>query len=244
MKTLKQKIIMLVGAFALLFVLPSAYSQEDGHYRDPQNTNAANDSPPQIEVGFRVMPVFSSFKMMTSSGVEVKGASVLGYGIGALLGFNFNSHFELQGEIIYNSISRKYTEFDVERKVNLRYVDIPLLVSINSGKFKLINLNIVFGPQIGFEVGNTIYTSGNITSDTPQAMLTVKKSDISLAYGAGLDFALNRSGTFRVGVGFRGVYGLIDISDNSKTTTTTEFYVLDRENVETYAIYGGFSILF
>jgi hypothetical protein len=245
MKTLQNKIIMCACAFALLFSYSSvAWSQEEEHYRDPQNTNNANNSQPQIEVGARFMPVFSSFRMTTYDGSRVKGTAVLGYGMSAIIGFNFNSHIGLQTEIIYNSISRKYSEVGVNRKVNLRYVAIPFLLSINSGKFKPVNLNIVVGPQLGIMVGNTVYTSGDVTPETPIAVLTVRKSDIGLAYGAGLDFGLNRSGTFRVGVGFRGVYGLINVSNTSRTRETSEFYVLDKVHVETYSIYGGFSFLF
>ncbi|MBK5284842.1 MAG: PorT family protein, partial [Bacteroidia bacterium] len=61
---------------------------------------------------------------------------------------------------------------------------------------------------------------------------------------AGVDFGLNASQTFRLGLGFRGVYGLFDISDNSQTLADDSFYVLDRSHVKTYAGYIGFSLLF
>jgi len=245
MKTLKNNIIMCVCAFALLFVYSSsAIAQEEEHNRDPQNTNVPNQGIPRIEIGFRGMPVFSSFHMQTSAGQEIKGSPILGYGFEGLVGFNFNRHVEMQAEVIYNSISRDYNELDVNRKVNLRYVNIPFLFSLNSGKFRPVNLNIVAGPQLGIMVGNTVYTSGTTTTDTPVAVLTVRKSDLGFAYGAGLDFGLNRSGTFRVGVGFRGVYGLINISNTSGTTATDQYYVMDRAHVQTYSIYGGFSFLF
>jgi len=188
--------------------------------------------------------VLSHYYMQTPEGITIKGTGIVGYGFAGLLGFNFNSHVELQAEVIYNSISRDYTETDVNRKVNLRYVNIPFLFSLNSGKFKPVNLNIVVGPQLGIMVGNTVYTSGTVNNDTPVAILTVRKSDLGLAYGAGLDFGLNRSGTFRVGVGFRGVYGLINISNTSSARATTEYYVLDKAHVETYSVYGGLSFLF
>jgi len=235
---------MWVCVVALLFSYSIEANAQEDHYRDPQNTNTDNEGAPQIEIGVKGLLAFSSFRMMTSAGTEVKGIGVLGYGLSAMVGFNFNSHIELQAEVMYSSISRKYTEIDVDRRVNLRYVNIPLLFSLNTGKFKVVNLNIVIGPQLGILVGNTVYTSGNTTFDTPIAVLTVRKSDIGLAYGAGLDFGLNRSGTFRVGAGFRGTYGLFNISNNSGTTTTEEYYVLDRVHLQTYSIYAGFSFLF
>lgn len=243
MKTLQNKIITCVCAFALLFVFSSnTYSQEEEHTGDRQNTNSENT--PRIELGVRVMPVFSSFRMTTSEGKEVKGVGILGYGIGGLLGYNFNRHLELQAEVIYSSVSRRYTEMDVDRMVNLRYVSIPFLFSFNTGKFSAVNLNIVAGPQLGIMVRNTVYTSGNVMYDTPVAVLSVRKSDIGLAYGAGLDFRLNHAGTLRVGAGFRGVYGLLNISNTGETREGSDYYVLNEVHVQTYSIYGGFSFIF
>jgi len=241
MKTLKNKIIAGLSVVALLFAFSFNANAQDA---DPQNTGPANSGQPQIEIGAKGLLAFSSFRMMTSTGTEVKGVGVLGYGLSAMVGFNFNSHVELQAEVMYSSISRKYSEADVDRQVNLRYVNIPLLFSLNTGKFRAVNLNIVVGPQLGILVGNTVYTSGNTTTDTPIAVLTVRKSDIGLAYGAGLDFGLNRAGTIRVGTGFRGTYGLFNISNRSGTTTTEEYYVLDKVHLQTYSIYAGFSFLF
>jgi hypothetical protein len=70
----------------------------------------------------------------------------------------------------------------------------------------------------------------------------VKSGDFGFAYGAGLDFSLG--GYTSLGVGFRGVYGLVDISDNSHSTATDDYYVLDRTHVKTYSGYIGLSFGF
>lgn len=228
-----------VAAWFFLFTV-NAGAQNPG----PQTTAASNTGDPLFEIGARGLLEFSSFKMMTSTGTEVKGIGVLGYGLSAMVGFNFSSHIGLQAEVLYNSISRKYTEIDVDRKVNLQYVNIPVLLSLNTGKFNRVNVNFVIGPQLGILVGNTVYTSGNTGPTTPKAILTVRKSDLGLAYGAGLDFGLNRPGTIRLGAGFRGVFGMIDVSKNSNTITTQEYYILERAHVQTYSIYAGLSFLF
>ncbi len=238
MKTLQNKIITLTCAFAFLFAFSTEVFSQNG------DTPANSNSEPRIEIGVRVMPVFSSFRMQTYEGNSVKGVGILGYGFGALIGYNFNNHVELQAEVIYNSVSRRYSEGDVARMVNLRYVNIPFLFSLNSGKFSAVNLNLVVGPQLGIMVGNTVYTSGSVTPETPVAVLSVRKSDIGLAYGAGLDFKLNHAGTLRIGAGFRGVYGLLDISKTSQTKVDPEYYVMENAHVQTYSVYGGFSFLF
>jgi len=226
MKNSKFKFIVYTAVAALLFVTTSKVNAQ------------------KAEFGMRFMPTVSNFDMQTSSGGTVKGEVTLGYGVGALLGFNFSDHVGLQGEVIYSSINQKYTEEDVEYKVNLKYINIPLLFALNTNKSGPVNLNLVGGPQIGISVGSDVFTSGNNTTGESQPVVSVKKGDLGLAYGAGVDFGLNSSGALRLGLGFRGVYGLLDISDNSNSTTTDSYYILDRTHMKTYSAYAGLSLLF
>ena len=225
MKYSREKIIMFFSVAVLLLV------------------SAIETNAQKAEFGLRLMPTFSSFEMKTSAGGTVRGEVTLGFGVGALLGFNFSDHVGVQGEAIYSSVSQKYKELDVERKVNLRYFNIPVLLSLNTGKTRMINLNIVGGPQIGISAGSDLLTSGG-DGTTPEAVLSVKKGDLGFAYGAGIDFAINPARTFRMGLGYRGVLGLFDISDNSGTIATDAYYVIDRTHVNTNAAYIGISFLF
>lgn len=226
MKNSTNKIVMSVFVAMLLMVFATS-------------TKAQN-----AEFGFRFMPTFSSFEMKTSEGGTVNGQVTLGYGFGVFLGYNFTEHAGIQGEIIYSSITQKYKDKDIERKINLRYLNIPLLLSLNTGKTKPVNLNLVLGPQLGIRVGSSVFSSGGDGTNTTSAVLSVKKGDVGFAYGAGVDFGLNSSNTMRFGVGFRGVYGLFDVSDNSTSATTNSYYILDRTHIKTYSAYFGLSFLF
>lgn len=225
MKNLKNKIIISLAALLFVFVA---------------KTEAQN-----LELGIRYMPTFSTFKMQTSTGETVKGIVNLGWGVSGVVGFNFGEHIGIQGEVIYSSVSRKYDEtvFDVnfERKIKLTYLNVPLLFVVNTGKHKIVNVNIVVGPQIGILVGKHVYTTPNGTSIS-EAVLSVKKGDVGLAYGVGIDFGLNKSRSLRLGAGFRGVYGLLDVTNN-QTAAADSYYVLDGTHVHTYAAYIGLSIL-
>lgn len=225
MKNMKNKIIAYLSAFAILTLFTIRLSAQSA------------------EFGVRFMPTFSSFEIKTSSGGNVKGEATLGFGIGALLGFNFTNNIGVQAEVIYSSSSQKYKEMDLERKINLRYLNIPLLLSLNTGKSKPVNFNIVGGPQIGISAGSKFSTNGG-NVDNKLAVLSVKKGDLGLAYGAGIDFGLNAAHTIRLSLGYRGVFGLFDISDNSGTITTDSYYLLDRTHINTHAGYAGLSILF
>jgi hypothetical protein len=196
------------------------------------------------EVGLRFMPTFSSFDAKSSDGGTISGEVTLGYGGGLLLGYHFNEYVGVQGEIIYTSISQKYKEQEKEHRVDLKYVNIPLMLSLNTGKTKLVNFNLVGGPQIGLSVGSKLTTEGDDGTTDSKAVLAVKKGDLGLAYGLGVDFGLNTAKTLRLGLGFRGVFGLFDISDNNNSNTTDSYYLLDRTKIQTYAGYLGVSYLF
>jgi hypothetical protein len=207
----------------------------------PTNTGESNK---RGEVGARFMPTFSAFQLKNAEGQSVKGRIVFGYGFGVLGAFNFSKHVGVQGEIIYNAISQKYKEQDSEHRVNLRYVNIPLLLSLNTGKTNRVNVNVVVGPQVGISVGGEVKTNGNSDLTTAEPLIVVKQGDLGLAYGAGIDFGLNSARTFRLGIGFRGVYGFFDISDDSQDPGLNNYYALDRAHIKTYSAYAGFSFLF
>jgi hypothetical protein len=225
MNYLKHITICICSLFLLLSLIPTALVAQKG------------------EFGVRFMPTISNFDVQTSDGGTISGEATIGIGAGIVLGFNFTDHIGIQAEAIYNTLTQKYKEQDVEREIRLKYINIPLMLSYNTNKMKPVNFNVVAGPQIGISVGTELFTSnGNDPND--EAVLSVKKGDLGFAYGAGLDFGLNAAQTFRVGFGFRGVYGLFDISDNSQSLTTNSYYVLDRTHLKTYSGYAGVSFLF
>jgi hypothetical protein len=196
----------------------------------------------RAEFGIRYMPTISDFKMQNSSGNTVSGEATIGYGVGAFVAFNFSQHIGIQAECIYSSVSQKLNDEAGDQKVNLKYFNIPVLFSLNTGKDKTINLNASAGPQLGINVGSSLTTSNS--NDQSAAVLSVKNSDIGFAYGAGVDFGINKAKTARFGIGFRNVIGLVDISDQSNNSSTDSYYVIDKTNMKTYSAYAGISIQF
>lgn len=195
-------------------------------------------------VGVRLMPTFSKLDVNNSSGGVIKGEVTLGYGVGTFLGFSFSRFIGIQAEIIYSSLSQKYKEMDVERNIRLKYLNIPLMLSLNTGKNKFVNLNVVAGPQVGISVGNRLVIADGGTPGSTDGVLSVKRGDLGFAYGAGVDFALNPAKNIRLGLGYRGVVGLIDISDDSRTDANNSYYLLDKSHIKTNAVYAGVSFIF
>ena len=193
------------------------------------------------KIGFRFLPTFTSIKINTPDDETLKGKFTMGYGFEGLVGLYVSDHVGFQGEVMYNTLSQKYSKADFGGTIKLNYVNIPLLLSLNTGIQKPVNLSFVAGPQIGLNVGSKVEQTGD---NTYEALLRVRDSDIGLAYGVGLDFGLNEEKTTRLGIGFRGVVGLVDISDNSGTTQTDSYYILKKTNLNTYSGYIGLSFLF
>lgn len=225
MEPSKHKFLMYITVMALLSICASNMDAQKG------------------EIGVRFMPTFSSFDVNSSSGGTINGEVTFGWGAGIQLAYNISEHVGIQGEVIYNKLSQKFAENNIEREVRLRYVNIPLLLSLNTGRTNPVNFNFVVGPQIGLSVGSDLFTN-NANGNDPNPVLAVKKGDLGIAYGAGVSIGLTPAQTFRLGLGFRGVYGLIDISDNSNNLVEGSYYLLDRSNIKTYSGYLGLSFLF
>jgi opacity protein-like surface antigen len=122
-------------------------------------------------------------------------------------------------------------------------VNIPLLLSINTNKTRIINLNIVAGPQLGINVGSNIKKLNGGSSDSLSGIFGVKKNDIGIVYGAGLEFMVNDRRTIRLGLGYRGMFGFTNISNTSQTIDNTSYYILNTANIRSNAIYIGLSFL-
>ena len=75
------------------------------------------------------------------------------------------------------------------------------------------------------------------------AVVVTKKADVGFAYGAGLEFALNETRTIRLDLGFRGVYGFLDIQP-ATGVNSREFNVIGSNNIKTYSGVIGISFLF
>jgi hypothetical protein len=236
MKTRNSNYIAFFSVFVLLFATTQMATAQENDIGGAKGYYMG-------EVGARFMPTMSSFDMNTSSGGTVSGTITLGFGMGILAGFYFSDYVGVQGELLYSSITQTFREENGEHRINLRHVNIPLLLSLNTGKSKPVNLNVVLGPQIGFNVGSSISFTGT-ANNNEHGVLSVKKNDLGFAHGLGVDFGVNDDQTFRIGLGYRGVVGLVDISDNSQSLTTGNYYILERSKLRTHALYAGASFLF
>lgn len=195
----------------------------------------------RVEFGVRYMPTFTSVVLRTSNGQVNHGSVSLTHGAGLMLALNVTRHIGLQAELNYYQVSQSYTDANINRSVRLRYINIPLLLTLNTSKTSPVNLNVVAGPQFGFNVGSNLDVSGGGT-DSVRAVVAVKKRDVGIAYGFGLEFALNNNHTIRLDCGYRGFYGLVDMDES--TANTNNYNIIVKTSRKTNSAYIGLAFLF
>ncbi|MGN6646420.1 MAG: porin family protein [Cytophaga sp.] len=245
MKNLKHVIFI-----PLFFLTATMLFAETSGGKDSSSVSSINvekksaeddDELKHIEFGIRYMPTFSSIDMNSSNGV-VEGSFTMSNGFGGMLGINFTQNLGIQGEINYYQINQKYADGSLNRDLTINYLNIPVLLSLNTNKAAPVNLNFVAGPQFGINVGSNLETSGSNGSDTAKAVVALKKGDVGVAYGAGLEFALNKSHSFRLDLGFRGFYGLVNM--DSSTNQDGTYNVIVSASRKTYGGYVGLAWMF
>ncbi len=213
----------------------------------PEATADNNEDEPlrHGEFGVRYMPTFSALRVRTSNNETVNGTLSMSHGWGMFVGFNFNDHVGVVGEVNYHEINQKYKDQGLNRQVSVSYLNIPVLLSLNTDKTAPVNLNFVVGPQFGFNVGASVDGDSNGNVDQAQATVGAKAGDVGAAYGAGLEFSLNDAHTIRLDLGFRGYYGFVDMSAKQSSSGSTDTYnVLLSASRKSYAGYIGVAFLF
>lgn len=196
------------------------------------------------EIGVRWMPTFSSLAVRTYDGNVIQGEATMSNGYGGMLGINLTPMLGLQFEVNYLQISQKYKDRNLDRVVNVTYLNIPVLLSLNTDKSRMLNWNVVLGPQFGINLGAETSSNGSASTDTVRAVVAVKQGDVGVAYGTGLEFMLNKMRTFRIDLGFRGFYGLVDMNASNTNTDPNTYNVMVKASRKTYGGYLGLTFLF
>ena len=209
------------------------------------NSVAKEDNKPHlkhVEFGIRYMPTFSSLDVHTSNGGTLKGTATISHGFGIMTGLNFTKNIGVVAEVNYYQINQKYADGNLNHDLKINYFNIPILLSLNTNKTAPVNLNLVAGPQFGINAGSKFETSGNSSSDSTTAVVALRKGDVGFAYGAGLEFALNKNHTFRLDLGFRGFYGLVNM--DTPTNNQGTYNVIVSASRKTYGGYAGLAWMF
>lgn len=196
-----------------------------------------------VHAGVIGQATFTNVKIKSENS-SISTSYVVGYGAGGFLGYFFNPNVEVRVEALYSALAQEITVDGVKNTLNLSYMNFPLLAGLHTSYNKPVSFNVMFGPQIGINTSSSLDVEGNSDIDTVNATINIKPADIGLAYGAGIDFGFGPERLLHLNLGFRGVYGIIDISEDSKNSTTSSYYLLDRSKIKTYSAYAGLSYKF
>jgi hypothetical protein len=242
---MKNIIRMAVVVLSTTVFLSAVNASDNDHQKKPvisrmSLSSAGNPDLRIFELGFHYMPTFYNMDFRTSDGGIVNGSVSLSHGFGAMMAFNLSQHIGFQSEIDYYKASQSYKDLDVDQNVDIKYIDVPVLLSLNTNKMARVNLNAVVGPQFGINVGSNISSSGS--NGTTTAEIALKKGDVGAAFGAGLEFALNQAHSVRLDLGYRGFYGLVSM--NATQTSSDTYNVMVDAKRKNNAAYLRLTFLF
>lgn len=133
---------------------------------------------------------------------NVKYDTKIGFNVGLLGHIHLAKQVALQPEIVYSTQGAKYTTASIETKLNLAYLNVPLLIQYMFDN----GFRLQAGPQIGFLVSAKAKT-GSAEIDLKQ---NLKKVDFALS--AGIGYVHPSSG---FGVDARYNIGLSNINENA-----------------------------
>lgn len=109
--------------------------------------------------------------------------------------------FGIQPEVLFSKQGSKFTYNATDYEANFDYVAVPVILKL----YLPLGLNIQAGPQFGFNTLAELKKSVQNVNTTQDAGKEAKKSDISVAFGAGWDLP------FGITIDARYVLGVKDM---------------------------------
>lgn len=149
---------------------------------------------------------------------EPTGVSIdnlTGFGAGGVLNFEFVGGFNIQAEPMYLQTGAKTTASGVDVKLKINYISIPVLFiyTFQTG-VNQVQPYIFAGPSLGFTASATLNVSAGGLSVDYDMKDSVKTTDFSGVFGAGVNIPVGMNTVF-----IEGRYSL-GFTDINNTTTS------------------------
>jgi len=145
-------------------------------------------------------------------GVNVDRESINGFTLGAVLEVGLGGNLFLQPEAVFIQKGSELELPTLGEKINVNYLDIPILLKVKLLNADLININLLAGPSFGLAL-NGEETVGNQTVDINFGGENgLKRFDLGINAGGGVGVNLGTIGVFG---DVRYLFGISDISDDS-----------------------------
>lgn len=139
-------------------------------------------------------------------GQSFKDGFNLGYQLGGFAEIDFTKGFGIQPEVLFSQTNTTVTDEPLSglksgEKINLNYINVPVLLRFNPSKILTINV----GPQFSILTNNHKTTAGNVVD-------AFKGGDFAMVAGAQVNLGMLRVyGRYNIGLS-----NINDVSDSEK----------------------------
>jgi len=158
--------------------------------------------------------------------LELKSKS--GFAVGGFLTYRINEMFAIQPELIYMQKGVKFEEkeenFNVVVKLNLNYIEIPLLAKITIPTTGNLRPNLFLGPALAIKMSSKLKISA-LGASAEEDLPGIKSTDFGLVFGGGVDFDLGE-GTLIFDARYTLGLSNIDDTDTDESTKNGVFSLM------------------
>ncbi len=184
-----------------------------------------SQSDAQVNFGIKAGPQLTNLV----GNDDVDASSKFGFHAGAYANIRISEQFAFQPELLYSmqgaEAERTETETilgqtittHMEEKVNLSYINIPLMMKW----YAYDGLNFEFGPQVGFNMSAkskaTATTTGggqSVTQEVEQDIDDIETVDFGLNIGAGYELPMGLNFGIRYGLGLTEIVKDYDMKNS------------------------------
>jgi hypothetical protein len=194
--------------------------------------NLPNSDNHKLTYGFVIGIHASKFKMKysnyflnTDSLKSIKPLNFPGFSIGFLINKKVADFFDLRvlptAGFYENSLKYVYANSEKTKTAAITYAEMPILLKYKSERRKNFRMYFIGGIKPAFEVTNK--------TDDEKADINIKKTNISLEYGVGMDIYYPM---FKFSPELRFSQGLVNMVDD----TSTSYYNKPLSSLKTYSV--------
>ncbi len=148
-----------------------------------------------------------SFK---ENGTNIDQESINGFTLGAVLEIGLGGNIFLQPEAVFIQKGSEIQALTEDNKINVNYLDIPILLKMKIINSNVFNVNLLAGPSLGLALNGEETMGGQTIDVNFGGEDGLKRFDLGLNAGGGIGLNLGSIGVFG---DVRYLFGLSNISE-------------------------------
>lgn len=165
----------------------------------------------QISFGIKGGTNIAEFSFK-DNGTTINQESINGFTFGAVIEVGLGGNIFLQPEAVFIQKGSKLQVLNEENKVNVNYLDIPVLLKMKIINSNVFNVNLLAGPSFGLGLNGEETMGGQTVDVNFGGENGLKRLDVGINAGGGIGVNLGSIGVFG---DVRYLFGLSDISEDT-----------------------------